>query len=177
MGFLRVNYLDSLMVVLHDFQLEVEWNIQYSSSVYVALEYVSRLNTQFRTLYKLSEYSFEIELFPNVLEEKKIKIKNTHTKVTSFVITQTMTMLKDRMKILKIGVKNPESLISHNQEQTKYMWNGDASSCIELGYAINLTNKAIKKNGEQPTYTQFVSDFCSFLGKDVKNTIKLKELS
>lgn len=165
------DYLDSFMVLLKDFKLEIEWNIKQQNSYAFSIDYLNVLIQEFKCMYMLFDGSFDIEFYPDIyceLGNNKPKRIRTVSDVHKYIILVVISTLTTREKIIEKKIKYKLPLIdSIPVSLSKYVINGK-----NLTNFINITQLAFnskvlkKRTGEKMKLYEFLGDCCKIVGVD-----------
>ena len=168
------HYLNELLFFQKEFRLEVEWNIYNKNSYSFSVDYLYSLIDEFSSLYMIIDSSFEIELFPELIELSELtkpkRIKK-HIDLHKFIYLKTILMLKNRKALIseKIQYKLP-IIETDEQVLSKYILKEqNIMNIIEVGYTVYQADVLVTRTGEDIHMYPFIQDVGRFAGVEINN--------
>ena len=174
--------LNLLIGLLDDFQLEVERNIRNKNSYSFSIDYVYHLMEKFKNLYIRIDGSFEILLFPEIIEMSEQTnfriIKNTIDS-HRFIYLRVLSMLKDREALITKKIQYKIPIVEQDElPLSKYILKDyNLTNWVSIGLAIFGVNILNTRVGDKLLEYQFIRDFCVLVGEETLNVkSKLEEV-
>jgi hypothetical protein len=170
-------HLNGLQKILHNFQQEIELNLQNSTSAKQQLDYLSKTNILFLNAFMFFEGSFELLLFPDENIESKTQRITSFKKAHVLIYNQAIQFIKRTIKHIKYAFKN-NILFENILQLSKYVIVGKtckAIDIIELGYALYHTGFFINRTGEALQLYEFIENLGRFFGMKIINMQQLEK--
>ena len=174
--------LNLLLDLLDDFQLEVERNIRNKNSYSFSIDYVYHLIEKFKNLYIRIDGSFEILLFPEIIEmseQTNFRIIEKTIDSHLFIYLRVLSMLKDREILITKKIKFRIPIVEHDKfSLSKYLLDDyNLTNWVEVGLAIYDKKILNTRIGDKVQLYQFIRDFCLLVGEEKLNVKgKLEEV-